>query len=261
MTNNSNKHNNQKTHYRISILFTTLFILATAGFISGQTASPSIDPEREVIIMFKSGAVVPPAGSTAGGPEEFQIPEQTLRHLLLNADVEAISRLIPDFLPEQEYAVSRTGEEVQLTDWTNVYVIRFPQPQAREGFLNALKNHQDVIFAEPNGRGEHDLIPDDQHFDRQWALKNDGTWIQGSGNSGADINATTAWDITTGSSSIEIGIVDAGMQTNHPDFTGRVTGDTGDSDPHGTAVAGVATAKGNNSPRNCWRCVECWNYQ
>ena len=35
------------------------------------------------------------------------------------------------------------------------------------------------------------------------------------------------------------------METDHPDFTGRVTGDTGDDGAHGTAVAGIAAAQGN----------------
>ncbi|PIP12003.1 MAG: hypothetical protein COX49_08030, partial [bacterium (Candidatus Stahlbacteria) CG23_combo_of_CG06-09_8_20_14_all_40_9] len=235
-----------RTNSKIAV-WGMLILCTLYTFAQGQSLTPSIDPEREVIVMFKIDAVIPPANRTAGRPDEFQIPEQGLLQVLLDANVEAISRLMPEFRPEDRYAVSRTGEEVQLTDWTNVYVIRLPQPQARESFLNALKKRPEVIFAELHGRGEPDLIPSDQYFNRQWALKNDGTSIQGSGTAGADINATAAWDITTGSSTIKIGIVDAGMQTNHPDFTGRVTGDAGDSDPHGTAVAGVAAAQGNNT--------------
>ncbi|MFQ6611103.1 MAG: S8 family serine peptidase [Fidelibacterota bacterium] len=247
MIKNSQKHDNRKTKCLHGIFFKTVILLDITGIISGQTAPVSIDPEREVIVMFKSGAVGPPEGRTAGGLEEFQIPEQALKHVLLNANVEAISRLIPDFLPEDKYGVSRTGEEIQLTDWTNVYVIRIPQSQARNGFLNALKKRSEVIFAEPHGRGEPNLIPNDYRFYRQWALKNDGTSIQGGGTAGADINAIAAWEITTGSSNVKIGIVDSGMQTDHPDFTGRVTGDAGDDGPHGTVVAGIAAATGNNS--------------
>ena len=54
MIKNSKTHDNRKTHHMSGVLFTTLFLMAAAGFISGQTASPSIDPEREVIVMFKS---------------------------------------------------------------------------------------------------------------------------------------------------------------------------------------------------------------
>ncbi|MFH1942149.1 MAG: S8 family serine peptidase [bacterium] len=90
------------------------------------------------------------------------------------------------------------------------------------------------------------MIPNDQFFTRQWALKNDGATYQGSGTPGADIKANLAWDIVTGSSTVKIGIVDIGMQANHPDFNGRVTGDAGDNSGHGTVVAGIAAAQGNN---------------
>ena len=223
-----------------------IFFLLTT-FIFAQTDTPSIDPEREVIVMFRSDAVIPPASRTEGQPDEFQIPDEGLRQLLLNTNVERIARLMPDFRPEDRFAISRTGETVQLTDWTHVYILRLPQAAAREAFLDALENRPEVVFAEINGRGEPDLVPNDEHFDRQWALKNDGTPLQGSGTAGADINATQAWEITTGLSSIKVGIVDNGMQTNHPDFTGRVTGDSGDNNFHGTRVAGVAAAQGNNT--------------
>lgn len=162
-----------RTNYKIAV-WRVLILCALYTFAQGQSLTPSIDPDREVIVMFKSDAVIPPANRTEGRPDEFQIQEEALRHILLNANVGAISRLMPDFLPEQKYAVSRTGEEVQLTDWTHVYVLHLPQPQAREGFLNALKKRPEVIFAELHGRGEPDLIPNDQYFNRQWTLKNDG---------------------------------------------------------------------------------------
>src|SRR5690606_13565344 len=94
------------------------------------------------------------------------------------------------------------------------------------------------------------LLPNDAHFARQRALKNDGTTIQGSGTPGADINATAPWHLETGASWVKIGIVDSGMKTNHPDFTGRVSGDPTGSFPgieHGTFAAGIAAAQGNNT--------------
>src|SRR5690606_36876834 len=88
-----------------------------------------------------------------------------------------------------------------------------------------------------------------EHFPRQWALRNTRTAIQGSGTPGADIRATEAWELETGESWVKIGIVDSGMNNEHPDFTGRVTGDPSASGLlayHGTFVAGFAAAQGNN---------------
>jgi subtilisin family serine protease len=88
----------------------------------------------------------------------------------------------------------------------------------------------------------------------------------------ADINAPEAWSITTGTPSVRVGILDSGINDAHLDFEGRVnledgwsmvpvppitlppycggflTGDPPrDDNGHGTAVAGIVAASGNNN--------------
>jgi len=99
------------------------------------------------------------------------------------------------------------------------------------------------------------LIPNDPLFSQQWHLRNTG---QSGGTAGEDIRVTTAWDRFRGSG-VVIGIVDDGLQSTHPDLSGRYVSslsydfngnDTnpapGAGDDHGTAVAGIAAATGNN---------------
>lgn len=92
----------------------------------------------------------------------------------------------------------------------------------------------------------------------QWHLKNTG---QNDGVAGVDANIESAWDQVKGNG-ITIGIVDDGMEVAHPDLAPNVNtaidhdwNDATPDDPtptsafddHGTACAGVAAAKGNNS--------------
>jgi subtilisin-like proprotein convertase family protein len=101
------------------------------------------------------------------------------------------------------------------------------------------------------------LIPNDPRFPQQWHLRNTG---QTGGLAGADINVTGAWDNVTGAG-VTIGIIDDGLEHSHPDlqpnysaadsfdFNGN-DNDPAPADPaddHGTAVGGVASAKGNNA--------------
>ena len=106
--------------------------------------------------------------------------------------------------------------------------------------------------AEPNG-----VFPNDPLFPLQWHLRNTG---QDGGTPGADINVCKAWEITSGDPNIVIAAIDLGVDTAHPDLLGNLLPGhdflEGDDDPnpahtnrldtHGTIVAGVAAAKGNN---------------
>lgn len=70
------------------------------------------------------------------------------------------------------------------------------------------------------------------------------------------IAAPQGWAITSGSGSVTIAILDSGVNLSHPEFTGRLAAGydfvNSDADPsddfgHGTMVAGIAAATGNNA--------------
>ncbi|MEK8017724.1 MAG: S8 family serine peptidase, partial [Candidatus Parabeggiatoa sp.] len=93
-------------------------------------------------------------------------------------------------------------------------------------------------------------IPNDPNFDELWALDNRKK-------PGADIGATKAWGITTGQP-IVCAVIDSGVDGNHPDLKDNMVpgrnfldnnddnADTSDKCGHGTQVAGIIAAAGNN---------------
>ncbi|GAM07954.1 thermophilic serine proteinase [Geobacter sp. OR-1] len=116
------------------------------------------------------------------------------------------------------------------------------------------RNDPDVEYAEPNFIYTIQRTPDDIKFSELWGLLNTG---QNGGTPGADIKATTAWDISTGSSDNVVAIIDSGIDYTHPDLVANLWVNVGidtanqDSDPfddngHGTHVAGTIGAIGNN---------------
>ena len=112
---------------------------------------------------------------------------------------------------------------------------------------------------------------DDQYFNRQWNLLNEGTGIQGGGTAGADMNIPEAWEITMGSPLVKVAILDSGVDTLHPDlidrlepgFDGSGEGSLGfptpnfDEDGHGTCCAGIVAATANNDEGIAGVAPEC----
>lgn len=121
-----------------------------------------------------------------------------------------------------------------------------------------------------------EFIPNDELFGYQWHHKNTG---QGSGTVDADIDTPLAWGITQGNAGTVIAVVEiGGFDMTHPDLSPNIisgwdfyacnanpVSGCGDSDPtgtglsgsHGTAVAGVAAARGNNSLGVSGSCPQC----
>ena len=150
-----------------------------------------------------------------------------------------------------------------------------------DGFIRALERDLRVEYAELNYILTTALhtpnLPDDTSYGELWGLNNTG---QSGGTPDADIDAAEAWhDFTTGSSSVIVGVIDTGVNYNHPDLVNNIwtnqielngiagadddnngyiddihgynaygnNGDPMDDNGHGSHTAGTIGAEGNNS--------------
>ena len=136
--------------------------------------------------------------------------------------------------------------------------------KSTEQLIAELSADPRVQLVEPNYlRHASSIVPNDTYFAEQWGLHNSGAT---GGTAGADISATDAWTIRTSASGKVVAVLDTGVNASHPDLAANIWRDAAgkcgydfvnnDDDPeddaaHGTHVAGIIGAVGNNALGVC----------
>ena len=146
---------------------------------------------------------------------------------------------------------------------------------------SSFERQSSVLYAEPNYYRRAEAPVNDTLFGQLWGLDNTGQGVRGvGGTADADIDAPEAWQLTTGSTSVKVAVVDTGVAYDHDDLalnswtnpgeTGPGTGanvdddrngrvddlrgwdfagdddDPRDGNGHGTHVAGTIGARGDD---------------
>lgn len=144
--------------------------------------------------------------------------------------------------------------------------------------IDRLERSPEVLYAEPDLIRKASATPNDGLFGLTWGMRNTGQSVEGvSGTPGADISAPAAWDRTTGSAAVTVGIVDSGVDATHPDLAPNIwtnpneipgngidddgnglvddvrgwdwvggSANPADQNGHGTHVSGTVGARGND---------------
>lgn len=191
-------------------------------------------------------------------------------HAVHGAAAEDFAAMLPE--GAQKALAETQGKVVRVHAGVGLLKVQLPEGKSVGRAIEALYASGAVEYAEPNYSIKMLTLPNDPKFPDQWALHNTGATPD------ADIDAPEAWSIRTDGSQTVVALVDTGVDYNHPDLRANIWVNPGeipddgidndedgwiddvhgidtaddDSDPmdtegHGTAMAGIIGARGNNA--------------
>ncbi|MBU0712283.1 S8 family serine peptidase [bacterium] len=212
------------------------------------------DLDREILVYIQPSILEFPAGERdAVLVERLTIKSLPLHQVFSQFNIDRLVKAFTDFSETDTIRTSEDGRLVSVPRFSRIFRIQVSDKSKIDSVIAALSRVPGILFAEKNMDAK---LFADPTYTNQWHLNNTG---QGGGTSGVDINAVPGWDVTTGSSSIIVAVVDGGVESHEdfhtvqliPGYTARTGGD-GSPAPgntnwarHGQCVAGISAAAFN----------------
>lgn len=204
-------------------------------------------------------------------------PQQFLVQLKTAASIKTLLYQLEESYPQLEWAAPQ-----QLIPQQNIWQLEYQGKDMDKDILRFLRQAKSIQIAQYNHRlslrKPQATTPNDNLFGNQWQYINNGS---NGGTVNADLDAELAWDITTGGlttqgDTIVVAVIDDGVNANHPDLVNNLwvnhaeipnngidddnngyvddyqgwnsnsNTDNISGGNHGTPVAGIVGAEGNN---------------
>lgn len=179
--------------------------LSTMAMATGLVASEAAHVPGEIIVKFKSGSQKSLSQKTLA-----QLGVESQRDVKLSYDTLSVFKVSNDKSINSVLASLKNNPNVEYAEPNFIYKI--DPIKENHAITKKLLKSPFTDFSAP--------IPEDTDFGKLWGLRNTGSNEPqgGAGVEGADINALKAWEISKGSHSVKIAVIDTGVDYNHPDL-------------------------------------------
>jgi subtilisin family serine protease len=204
-----------------------------------SVALPSGLMRRETLIRTESKYPLVKMEEVVQPAKGADKPEATVSELAMVAD-HVITRP-QEGITDAEFRAevkAQGGEVRRFLPLSGNYLVSFPQPSL-DGVsaATAALTGKKASFVEPDYIVFATATPNDSRYSELWGMHNLG---QSAGLADADIDAPEAWNLSTGSRSVVVGVIDSGVDHNHPDLVanmwtnpGEIAGNGADDDGNG----------------------------
>ena len=251
------------------VVLTTIILLFSALY-AGSNTNHNLDPynpeyvKGEILVKFKDDVEL--QISSDRGILETGI--NSLNELTSKWQVYEMKKVFKtaEKRTEPKFIKTYKGETIEVPQLFNIYKMKIPDETDIEEAIEEFEQDPNVEYAEPNYYFyTMDTYPDDPYYTggSQWYID--------------FVNAPAAWDSTTGDTTQTIGIIDTGVDWDHPDLINKIWNNSNeipnngidddgngfiddirgwdfvnddnnpnDDNSHGTHVAGIAAAETNN---------------
>ncbi len=217
---------------------------------STSTPQPSWVPDQ-LLVQFNQAPWAAIPGDETVPVSQLQFTDKEIKSIFekygvekvhLQVDVEKVLKSAQDKYPPNAYQSLVKGFQTLH----HRYLLYLKDVSQLDDLKKALDDSDFVKKTSYNYYSFPDVTPNDPRYSEQWALN------------ATHMNAEGAWDIRTDASGVRVGVIDGGFQANHEDLMGNISGTWGVGgsavlsgvdacDGHGTHVAGIIGARGNNS--------------
>jgi subtilisin family serine protease len=243
------------SHRPLAIVLVVTAAAALAGPAVSSTASAPTPGLCDLLgrilpLGCETDGGVQPAADPASGEPAVQTTDPVVRYdpgrLTVTFNPDVSRERIDATLVRARVTLERAIPQIRA------YLVRVP-PSRRTAALASLRDSPLVASAEREPFVDaFAFTPDDEEWPQQWGLRLAGF--------------PDAWSVTRGSSHVLVAVLDTGVDRTLPELRGALVPGydfvNGDSDPsddhgHGTPVAGIIGARGNNRAGVagvCWSC-------
>lgn len=202
----------KNSNLRLFVLFLVVLLILLQNVSLAQISNINgVVYTSEINVKFKSKAFEKINSEGFAELNQLRQELEPVRDFLFKNGALTLQKVFMDINWGDTIGYNIQGKEVKILDISQSYIVKFQVPVKMWETVHALRELPGIEFADPPTFIVNDISPNDLNGQGyQWNL--------------GKINAISAWDISTGSNSVVVAVIDNGVDASHNDLAAKLSG-------------------------------------